>query len=309
MKKYFLAANTSGGYVNFYDETAESLKSVYTVTGLTDASASEVVKKLAAERGADELIINPMNVEEADGCIWREKGIGVFTERIKEKQANDENCAGIYRAYTEAKKIHDDWEKIYIGSMDTERLNSYSKRIISELLGENRGEERGSVLRRFFGASTSSKPINYINELTADMKARYFIKGRPGTGKSTFLKRLAKAAGERGFNTEIYYCSFDPKSLDMVVIPGLSLCVFDSTAPHELFPESERDEILDFYIEAGLEGVDERYEKELKMIESAYSRKMKEGVGFLKKIYEKPKDRSEREKEETVYKQLVSNIF
>ena len=45
------------------------------------------------------------------------------------------------------------------------------------------------------------------------------------------------------------------------------------------------------------------------MIESAYSQKMKEGVGFLKKIYEKPKDRSEWEKEETVYKQLVSNIF
>ncbi len=70
----------------------------------------------------------------------------------------------------------------------------------------------------------------------------------------------------------------------MIVIRELSLCVFDSTAPHEKFPESDRDVILDFYSEAGLTGVDEKYEKELAEISTAYNDKVKEGREYLSRV-------------------------
>lgn len=309
MKKYFLSANTSEGYVNFYDETAKQLERIYTVSGIPEASASKIIKDIAVSHGADELILNPMNAEMADGCIWRGKRKGIFSERIKTEPAFTADHRGLYGAYAEAKKIHDEWEKIYIENMDINRLNSYCDKVISELLGNKSGCGSAENVSRFFGASTPFKPVNFINELTEDIGARYFIKGRPGTGKSTFLKRFKKEAADRGFDTETYYCSFDPKSLDMVVVRELSLCIFDSTAPHEMFPESERDKILDFYTEAGLTGIDKKYEKQLKEIETAYKEKMKEGVAFLGNICAGISRKEDKAVEKAIYEMLTAKLL
>ena len=192
-----------------------------------------------------------------------------------------------YQAYKKAKIIHDEWEGIYIKNIDFARLEAYGDGIITTLLGNNNGNKGTQNLHRFFGASTPDGSVNYIDNLTENLSARYFIKGRPGTGKSTFLKRLAKSANERGFDTELYYCSFDKNSLDMVIVPELSFCVFDSTAPHEMFPQNDRDSILDFYKESGLLGIDEKFERELSDIAERYKQKISEGLAYLRlnKLY------------------------
>ena len=74
----------------------------------------------------------------------------------------------------------------------------------------------------------------------------------------------------------------------------LSFCVFDSTAPHEKFPAKETDEILDFYTNSGLAGVDEKYERELFNIKSSYDMKVKEGMSFFK-IARELRDASDRQ--------------
>ncbi len=86
--------------------------------------------------------------------------------------------------------------------------------------------------RYFIGANTSRGFINYGGEIFADIKKLYVIKGGPGTGKSTFMKRFAERAEEKGHEAVYYYCSSDPGSLDGVVIPSLGLAVTDGTAPH-----------------------------------------------------------------------------
>ena len=97
----------------------------------------------------------------------------------------------------------------------------------------------------------------------------------------------------------------------MVVCRELSFCVFDSTPPHEKFPQRETDEILDFYIESGLLGIDEKYEKELYFIKSAYDFKIKEGKELFKKFY---KIKDERDKkwlekiEESEMRKIGENI-
>ena len=45
----------------------------------------------------------------------------------------------------------------------------------------------------------------------------FLIKGGPGTGKSTMLKKIASVLEEKGLSTELVYCSADPKSLDGVI--------------------------------------------------------------------------------------------
>ena len=49
----------------------------------------------------------------------------------------------------------------------------------------------------------------------------FIFKGGPGTGKSTFMKKVAKEMEAQGANIEYYYCSSDIDSLDAVII---SLC-------------------------------------------------------------------------------------
>ena len=60
----------------------------------------------------------------------------------------------------------------------------------------------------------------------------HIIKGGPGTGKSGFMKRIRRAAQERGLDTESIPCSGDPDSLDGLLIPALHRAWVDGTAPH-----------------------------------------------------------------------------
>ena len=147
--------------------------------------------------------------------------------------------------------------------MDFEAMDELAEETAEKLFGGQKTDRAGSCADRFFGAATVNGSYDYIPNITQEIPKRYFLKGRPGTGKSTFLKMLARAAQDRGYRTEAYHCAFDPNSLDMIAVRELGLCVFDSTAPHEYFPDRDSDEIIDIYKAAVQPGTDEKYEKEI----------------------------------------------
>ena len=60
----------------------------------------------------------------------------------------------------------------------------------------------------------------------------WVIKGGPGCGKSTFMRRAAAALEERGLETVYIHCSGDPDSLDGVIFPAIGTAIVDGTAPH-----------------------------------------------------------------------------
>ena len=62
------------------------------------------------------------------------------------------------------------------------------------------------------------------------------IKGGPGTGKSSFMRAIGRAAEEAGHEVEYILCSGDPDSLDGVYISDLHTGYADGTAPHILDP-------------------------------------------------------------------------
>ncbi len=76
----------------------------------------------------------------------------------------------------------------------------------------------------------------------------YIIKGGPGTGKSSFMKKVLTAAAEKGETAEIVYCTGDPDSLDAVIFPKLKKIIMDGTAPHVVDPllPGVGDKILNF---------------------------------------------------------------
>ena len=62
------------------------------------------------------------------------------------------------------------------------------------------------------------------------------IKGGPGTGKSSLMRRIAAAAEENGCSVEYILCSGDPDSLDGIYIPEKNMGYADGTSPHILDP-------------------------------------------------------------------------
>lgn len=176
--------------------------------------------------------------------------------------------------FVSALKVHDEWEKYYIDNVDYGLIDDECKRLTKILLDGKSGKGEGKANIRFLGAATAFGPIDYIPSITEDIVKRYFIKGRPGTGKSTFMKRIANDALAKGFDVEKYHCSFDPKSVDMIVIRELGVCIFDSTLPHEHFPERENDEILDFYELAAKRNIDREFKSELSSVSARYKEKI-----------------------------------
>jgi len=91
----------------------------------------------------------------------------------------------------------------------------------------------------FFLASNSGKGFySLYDAFPGDGKFLHIIKGGPGTGKSSFMRRIANTAQERGMDTELIYCSGDPDSLDGLYIPALKQAWVDGTAPHVQEPRS-----------------------------------------------------------------------
>ena len=47
----------------------------------------------------------------------------------------------------------------------------------------------------------------------------YILKGGPGSGKSSLMKKVASETINKGLEVELIYCPSDPNSLDAVIIP------------------------------------------------------------------------------------------
>lgn len=187
-----------------------------------------------------------------------------------------------YEAFQTALRIHDEWEKYYIESMDFTKADQIVQELIQDLFRAAEQDATAATGRHlFFGAATPSGAFDFIQDLTAPLERRIFIKGRPGSGKSTLLKKLATAAEQRGVEVQVFHCGFDPNSLDMLIFPTLSTAIFDSTAPHEYFPNRNGDEVLDMYARTIAPGTDEAYADEFAEIKARYSAKMKEAIGHL----------------------------
>lgn len=91
----------------------------------------------------------------------------------------------------------------------------------------------------FLGASTPLGFYSLFSQLhnPEDGWKLYIIKGGPGTGKSTLMKKIAAEAVKRGIYHERIYCSSDPSSLDAVILPSLRVSIADGTAPHTIEPQ------------------------------------------------------------------------
>ena len=286
--QYFVDANSSAGYVDLFGQSFGGLANVQELSDFPEETAGELLTRAAQEAEARGLrvewihncltdrhmglIVPQLSAGVINRQTWRPGALSALAAQEDESLlAARTALQAAWDSFGQARVVHDEWERYYIETMDFAAADRLAEETCESLIGGKRSlTGKGACVERFFGAATVSGSVDHIRSITQELERRYFLKGRPGTGKSTFLKRIAAAAQENGFDVEFYRCSLDPNSCDMVLIRELGFCVFDSTAPHEYFPERPGDEEIDLYRAAVREGTDERYAAELADVESRY---------------------------------------
>ncbi|GGM39643.1 hypothetical protein GCM10011351_27250 [Paraliobacillus quinghaiensis] len=318
---YFADGNTAKGFYDLFESNLQGLERIYTLKGGPGNGKSNIIKKLAEVWGnkgynielihcssdndaLDGLIIQDLKCAVIDGTpphVLEPKAPGAIEQYVNlgiawdisllsakreiildyQKQ-KEEAFEAAYNSFQNGLRIHDDLEAIYINNMDFEKANEVTNELMDKIFIGKQSESDNAITRdRFFGASTPEGVVDYISNITEGVPKRFFIKGRAGTGKSTLLKKIAATATERSFDVELYHCGFDPESIDMVIIRELGVCVFDSTDPHEYFPNKHGDEIIDLYEKTVAPGTDEAYETEINDLTKRYKQRMKEGISYL----------------------------
>lgn len=95
---------------------------------------------------------------------------------------------------------------------------------------------QGKAKYVFPGSNTPSGFVSFYREGLKGTERVFILKGGPGTGKSTLMRKIGLAMLERGYDVEFWQCSSDNDSLDGVLIPAISAAVIDGTAPHVMDP-------------------------------------------------------------------------
>lgn len=105
-----------------------------------------------------------------------------------------------------------------------------------------------TVRAQFPGAMGPDGFISCFDHLLNEnlLRRMLILKGGPGVGKSTFMRRLHAALTENSEQSTLYFCSGDPDSLDAVAIEAHGLLILDGTAPHIVDPKvpGARDAII-----------------------------------------------------------------
>lgn len=277
---YYVTANTAEGFINHLTPNLHGIKETIRLDNQSYKMNTAILQQLFENNKAEtvmEVLKSPISGRYLDGLIFREKQIAIL---------GNQDCPFTTKAYDHFKKglrIHDDLEKLFIQEMDFAKADKLAETFTKELLADQvKRNQTPHVYRRFFGTNTMDGIVNEVPNLTEPLEHVYHIKGRAGTGKSTFMKKIANACLEYGLDLQIYRCSFDPNSIDMVLVPELGICLFDSTDPHEFEPRSSKEHIIDLYEEAVTPGTDEKYAKEISELTKEYKSYMKKGLAILK---------------------------
>ncbi|MED4584852.1 PRK06851 family protein [Brevibacillus choshinensis] len=316
----YAAGNTARGYKTFFESVLEGMERIYYLAGVVEGITSPLIETIGTEMGRKtdrvEWIHSPFENGQYDGVIFPEWKVAImdssyprmtrpFAPGVTEIHVNLQTSLNVdqlspyaaqisgwfegierksqeaYEAFGEALRIHDEWEAPYIENLDRDKANLVTDELLGLLFSDEPLSKPANVRRMYLGAATPLGPVDHIMKLTDHLDKRYYIKGRPGSGKSTMLKKLVNEAVKQGLDVEVYHCGLDPHSLDMVILPEKSVALFDSTAPHEYFPSKPSDEVVDMYERAITPGTDEKYEEELLDIKVRYTQKIKEATACL----------------------------
>lgn len=121
-------------------------------------------------------------------------------------------------------------------------------------------EKENKSVDFFLGSNSEAGFISHFSQLENPYSGfrSFVIKGGPGTGKSSLMKKIAETFSKKEPLLERIHCSSAPDSLDAVILHTAKASVLDGTPPHVVEPQypgafESVVNLLDAFDEDGLE--------------------------------------------------------
>ena len=278
IKKMFPGAVTSQGFFSFYHYMIQqNAEHIFVIKGGPGVGKSTFMKKIAQsmlERGydieyhccssdngsIDGVVIPKLKIGLLDGTaphIVDPKNPGAVDEIINLGEYWDEamlkrsrkeiiDCnlkvssyfQRAYFALREAKIALEEWKYYVSAYQDWGRINQLTLKIEREIFGippTSLANER----HLFAWGHTPQGKTEFIDSLLTETDTLYVLRGQPGTGKSTFLSRIAERASTYNLGVEYYHNTLDPERLDLVILPDLRLAFVINAEPYTYSPDFE----------------------------------------------------------------------
>lgn len=96
----------------------------------------------------------------------------------------------------------------------------------------------GTERHMYPGNNTPEGFFSYYQYILGQREADRIIciKGGPGVGKSTFMRKIGESMLEEGHDVDFMHCSSDNNSLDGIVLRDKKIALIDGTSPHVVDP-------------------------------------------------------------------------
>ena len=97
---------------------------------------------------------------------------------------------------------------------------------------------KGKIRHIYPGGNTPKGFFSYYQYILGQQEANRIIclKGGPGVGKSTFMRKIGEHFLDQGEDLDYMWCSSDPSSLDGIVLKNKKIAIIDATSPHVVDP-------------------------------------------------------------------------
>lgn len=323
--KYFAGSNTSSGFYSLFASNLNNLERLFILKGGPGTGKSYMSKVIGNEwlqKGYNiEYLHCSSDADSVDGVIIPKLKVGIVDgthphvieprfpgviddyvnlgvawdpaklrahkrEIIELTQLVSAAFKKAYKTFNEALHYYDKQRHVVSKYIHHQKVEKFTDDLIQRLFGNRKREGIAHTILRFHGANTPTGVVSFIPELTEDVGKRYFLKGSPGTGKSTLLQKLVDEAEARNFRTEVYRCEFEPEKIDMLIVRELGFAIFESTEPHAYVPEKENDVLLNLDEIVLTEQMDEEDQREVIKKREKYSDTLQTGIDALKEAKE-----------------------
>lgn len=89
----------------------------------------------------------------------------------------------------------------------------------------------------FATANTCKGFISYYDYVINEAKRVYIIKGAPGCGKSTFMRKIGEELLMEGFEIDFIYSPLDINAVDGIFIHEIDIAVVNGSYPNLIDPK------------------------------------------------------------------------